>query len=447
MIFEKDELQAIIAHKDVVRLREIFDEYNIVDLSELVMELDLSETLFIFKTLKKDVTAEIFTYLPPEIKEDLVLAFTGPEIQVILHNLYSDDMLEFIEEMPANLVKYILKKATPSQRSEINLLLSYKENSAGSIMSTDFITLKGMDTVATALAKVRKIGRKAENNMHSFVTGPNKELLGSLTLRDLLFVDDTLLIEDIMDTDLVVVHTQDDQEEVVKTFEKYDTTVVPVVNDQHRLIGIITADDILDVIHEEATEDMQKMAAITPLEDGYLQTSVWAMSKSRVVWMLILMITATITQAIMAGYDSVIQAQTILSAFIPMLMDTSGNAGSQAATMVIRALAMGEVTTNDMLKIWRKEASVAILCGGAMGLVNFLRILIFMNKVDITTSMVVSLTVFIVVLLSKIVGSTLPVIAVKLKQDPAIMAGPLITTLVDAISLFVYFQLAVRFLM
>ncbi|MGL5541638.1 MAG: magnesium transporter [Erysipelotrichaceae bacterium] len=447
MIFEKDELQSIIARKDVVTLREIFDEYNIVDLSELVMELDLSETLFIFKTLKKDVTAEIFTYLPPEIKEDLVLAFTGPEIQVILHNLYSDDMLEFIEEMPANLVKYILQKATPSQREQINLLLSYPESSAGSIMSTDFIALKAMDTVDYALTKVRRLGRQAENAMHCFVTGPNKELLGTLTLRDLLFVDDQLLIEDVMNTDLISIHTMDDQEEAVKVFEKYDLTVVPVVNDQNRLIGIITADDILDVIHEEATEDMQKMAAITPLEKGYLETNVWDMSKSRIIWLMILMISATVTGAIMEGFESALAAQTILAIFIPMLMDTSGNAGSQSATMVIRALAMGELEPKDLFKIWRKEAGVALICGGVMGGINFLRILLFMGSVSFETSLVVSITVFIVVLLSKIIGSTLPVVAVKFKQDPAIMAGPLITTLVDAISLFVYFQLAMRFLM
>lgn len=447
MIFEKDELQLIIERKDVVRLRELFDEYNIVDLSELVIELNLGETLFIFKMLKKDITAELFSYLPPEKQESLVLAFTGPEIQVILHNLYSDDMLEFIEEMPANLVQYILQKATPSQRHEINLLLSYTENSAGSIMSTDFITLKAMDTIEVALQKIRKFGRRAENNMHCFITDLNKELVGTCTLRDLLFVDSHRLVEDVMDTDMIYVNTMEDQEEVVKLFDKYDTTIIPVVNNEKRLIGVITADDIIDVITEEATEDIQKLGAITPLEESYLEASIIIMAKSRIVWLLVLMISATISGNIIAGFEVQLAAYTVLQFFIPMLMDTSGNAGSQASTMVIRALAMGELHAKDIFKIWSKEAGVAIVCGLIMGVVNFFRILIFMNTVDVYTSLIVSITVFITVFIAKIIGSTLPIIAVHFKKDPAIMAGPLITTIVDAASLFVYFQLATRLLM
>lgn len=445
MIFEKDELQAVIERKDVVRLRELFDEYNIVDLSELVIGLNLGETLFLFKTLKKDITAEIFSYLPPEKQEELVLAFTGPEIQVILHNLYSDDMIEFIEEMPANLVQYILQKATPSQRHEINLLLSYPDNSAGSIMSTDFITIKTMDTIEQALQKVRRFGRRAENNMHCYVTDMNKKLVGSCTLRDLLFVDETKFVEDVMDTDMIVVNTLDDQEEVVKIFEKYDTTIIPVVNDEQRLIGVITADDILDVITEEATEDIQKMGAIQPLEESYLEASTINLAKSRIVWLLVLMISATISAEIMSRYDAVLTG-TLLGIFIPMLMDTAGNAGSQASTMVIRALAVGELHPKDILKIWKKEALVAIICGLILGAVNFIRILVFMRQVDVMTSLIVSVTVFVAVFIAKVIGSTLPIIAQKLKLDPTLMAGPFITTIVDAVSLFVYFQLATRFL-
>lgn len=440
-------LQEIINKKDVKELRRLFDEYNVVDMSENVIELELNEALFVFKTLKKDVSSEVFSYLPHEKQEQLIALFTGPEIKEMLDNLYSDDILDFIEEMPANIVNHILKNASPSQREEINKLLSYEDNSAGSIMTTDFVVLKETDSINEAIDKIRRQGRVAETINYCYITDNKKKLKGYLALRDILFAKKDDLIDDVMDTDLIFVRTHDDQEEAAKLIRKYDITAIPVVNDEECLVGIITVDDIIDVIHEEATEDIQKMNAISPLENSYLETGVMEMSKSRIVWLLILMISATFTGQIMQGYESVLNDFVILSIFIPMLMDAAGNAGNQASTMVIRALAMGELKTSDLLKIWWKEVRVALVCGGIMGAVNFLRILVFMRDVDYATSFVVSLTVFITVLLAKLVGSTLPVIAVKFKQDPAVMAGPLITTLVDALALMTYFTLVTKILL
>lgn len=434
-------LKDFIAAKAVRPLREIFEEYNVVDMSEVVGELELEEALFIFKTVKKDISADIFSYLGHEKQQSLVEKFTGPEIKSMLDNLYSDDIVDFIEEMPANIVNHILKNASPQQRIEINKLLSYEENSAGSIMSIDFVELKQEDTVAQAIEKVRKQGKMAETISYCYITDKRKKLVGYVPFKELLFSSDETIISDIMDTDLIEVKTSDDQEVVAQQIRKYDITAIPVVNDGQCLVGIITVDDIIDIIHEEATEDIQKMNAITPLEDTYLETGVIDMFKSRIVWLLILMISATFTGQIMGYYESILDQYVTLNIFIPMLMDASGNAGNQASTMIIRALAMNELQAKDILKVWWKEIRVAFMCGVVMGVVNFLRILIFMGQVDFLTSFVVSLTVFATVCIAKIVGSTLPILAVKLKQDPAVMAGPLITTIVDALALLTYFAL------
>lgn len=447
IIITLQELKELIWHKKIGQLREVFEEYNIVDMSELVGELTLQEALFLFKTLKKDITSQIFAYLSHDKQEELIQAFTGPQIKEMLDALYDDDIIEFIEEMPANIVHHILQNASPQQRVEINQLLSYEENSAGSIMSTNFVVLKETDTIPVAFRKIKEQGSTAETIHYCYITDERKVLRGVVTLRNLLLSDQIEPVSEVMNTDLVYVKTTDDQEDVAKLFEKYDLTVIPVVNDDKCLIGIVTVDDIIDVIHEEATEDIHKMSAITPMDKTYLDTGVLEMAKSRILWLLILMISATFTGQIMANYEAMLQANVALSIFIPMLMDAAGNAGNQASTMVIRALATGELKTSDMMKIWWKEIRIALLCGLIMGAVNFLRILLFMGTVDMKTSLIVSLTVFVTVGMAKLVGCTLPVIAQKLKFDPAVMAGPLITTVVDALSLFVYFQLATRFLL
>lgn len=439
-------LRGCIAEKKVKMLREVFDEYNVVDMSELVAELSVEEALFVFKTLKKEVSSEIFSYLSHEKQESLIELLTGPEIQSILNNLYSDDIVDFIEEMPANLVEHILKSASQSQREEINRLLSYEANSAGSIMSIDFVQLKEKDTVSEAIEKVRKQGKVAETISYCYITDSKKKLKGYLPFRSLLYAQNDDIIEDIMDTDLIFVRTSDDQEIAARQIQKYDITAIPVVNDEDCLVGIITVDDILDVINEEATEDIQLMNAITPIEDTYMETGVIKMYKSRIIWLLILMISATFTGQIMAHYEEVLSQYVILSVFIPMLMDAAGNAGNQASTMIIRALAMGELKPKHILSVWWKEIRIAFLCGLTMGAVNLVRILIFMHQVDMKTSLIVSLTVFVTVCLAKMVGSTLPIVAVKLKQDPAVMAGPLITTIVDALALITYFMLVTKLL-
>lgn len=442
-----EDLKGLIEEKNITSLREAFEEHNVVDMSELVGDLEPKEALFIFKTLKKDITSEIFSYLPHDKQETLIQLFTGPEIQAMLDALYDDDVIDFIEDLPANIVKHVLQSASPQQRVQINKLLSYEENSAGSIMSTNFVVLKQQDSVEEALVKIRQQGREAETINYCYITDARKVLRGVVTMRDIVLSSKQDLMEDLMDTDLVVAKTSDDQEDVAKQFEKYDLTVIPVVNNDHCLVGIVTVDDIIDVIHEEATEDIHKMNAIAPMDKTYLETGVFAMAKSRIVWLLILMISATFTGNIMASYESVLSANVTLSIFIPMLMDAAGNAGNQASTMVIRALATGELTSKNMLTIWWKELRIAALCGSIMGFVNFLRILLFMGEVDIRISIIVSITVFLTVGMAKIIGCTLPVVASKLKLDPAVMAGPLITTLVDAMSLMVYFQLTVHFIL
>lgn len=440
-------LKQLIQEKSVTKLRELFDEYNVVDMSELVSELDENEALFVFKTLKKDVSSDVFSYLTHEKQQELISHFTGPQIKDILDNLYSDDIIDFMGEMPANIVDHILKNASAQQRLEINKLLSYDENTCGSIMSIDYVRIKESDTIVEAIDRVRKQGRTAETISYCYITDAKKKLKGYISFKELLFAKEEDVVEDLMDTDLIFVKTSDDQEEAARMIQKYDVTAIPVVNDEECLVGIITVDDIIDIIHEEATEDIQKMNAITPLEDTYLHSSVWDMFKSRIVWLLILMISATFTGQILGYYENVLAEFTTLTLFIPMLMDTSGNAGNQASTMVIRALAMKELAPKDILKVWWKEIRIALLCGLIMGAVNMARILIFMRSVDIMTSFIISLTVFVTVIIAKLVGATLPILATMLKQDPAVMAGPLITTLVDALSLITYFTLVQRFLL
>ncbi|MGL5978831.1 MAG: magnesium transporter [Erysipelotrichaceae bacterium] len=442
----KELLERLVLGKKVHALREIFDEYNIVDLAEVVEHMSVENVLFLFKILQYDVSGELFSYLGHDMQEALITLFTGPQIKEILDNLYSDDILEFIEEMPANIVKFILSHATHEQRTEINKLLSYPENSAGSIMSTDFVSFAMDDDLAKAQLKLRQQVKNAEMISICFVEDKFNRLVGYIELYDLIFEKPNEMVADIMESDVIKVMTFDDQEAVAKKFEKYDLNAIPVVNEKNNLVGVITIDDIIDVIHEEVTEDMQKMAAITPTDDSYLETSVFAMSKSRIVWLMVLMISATFTGNILTTFEESLSAQIVLSTFIPMLMSTAGNAGNQTSTMIIRALAIGEVKMSDIVKIWWKEFNVALICGAIVGVANFARILLFSGNIDVMTSFVVSLTVVISIITSTFIASTLPIVAVKFKQDPAVMAAPLITTIVDAIVLYIYFFLIQMFL-
>lgn len=439
-------LKDLIAERNVKSLRFLFDELNVIDLTEMVAELKNEEILFLFKTLKRETSAQIFTYLPNEEKENVISSFTSGEITSMLDNLYSDDIVDFLEEMPANVVRHVLLAATKEQREEINLLLSYPENSAGSLLSLDFVELETTDTIAKALKKIKSQGRKAETISVCYVIDKLRKLVGTITLRTILFSKDDEVVADLMDIDFINVETHDDQEEVAKVFARYDMSVIPVVNDEQRLIGIVTVDDIIDVVQEEVTEDIQKMAAIIPVESSYMESSILQISKSRIAWLLVLMVSATLTGNIIAGFEDRLSAIPALAYFIPMIMSAGGNAGSQASSMVIRGIAIDELSVKDHFKVLQKELSVATLTGLVLFVANLIRLIIFMPSTNFRVDFVVSLTLFFTIVVAKLVGGLLPLIAKKLNQDPAAMAAPLITTIVDAVALLIYFSLAFTFL-
>src|SRR5690554_5139009 len=435
-------IKRIIGERKVKTLGYFFDELNIIDLTEMVSQLDNEEILFLFKTLKREISAEIFTYLPNEEKENVISSFTSGEITSMLDNLYSDDIVDFLEEMPANVVRHVLLAATKEQREEINLLLSYPENSAGSLMSLDFVELEANDTIFKALKKIKAQGKKAETISVCYVIDQHRKLVGTITLRAILFAKDDDVIADVMDIDIIYVETHDDQEEVVKVFSKYDMSVIPVVNDEQRLIGIVTVDDIIDVVQEEVTEDIQKMAAIIPVESSYMESSIFQISKSRIAWLLVLMVSATFTGNIIAAFEVRLSAIPALAYFIPMIMSAGGNAGSQASSMVIRGIAIDELSVKDYWRVMIKELEVAFLTGAVLFIANLVRLVVFMPSTNFRVDLVVSLTLFLTIVTAKLVGGLLPLIAKSLKQDPAAMAAPVITTIVDAAALLIYFGLA-----
>ncbi len=439
-------LQEHINNRSIKELRHLFDELNIIDMTELVAELTLEEILFLFKTLKKEVTAQIFTYLPYDVKENIIQTFTSGEITAMLDNLYSDDIVDFLEEMPANVVRHVLLAATREQREEINLLLSYPESSAGSLMSLDFVELEASDSITKAIKKIKRQGKKAETISVCYVINEQRRLVGTISLREILFAKDDDVISDLMDIDMIFVETHDDQEEVAKVFARYDTTVIPVVNDEQRLIGIVTVDDIIDVVQEEVTEDIQKMAAIIPVEGSYMESSVLTITKSRITWLLVLMVSATFTGNIIAGFEDRLSLIPALAYFIPMIMSAGGNAGSQASTMVIRGIAIDQLTGKDYIKVMIKELEVAFLSATVLFGANLLRLILFVPSTNIRVDLVVSATLFLTIMVAKLVGGLLPLIAKSLKQDPAAMAAPVITTIVDAVALMIYFGLAIAIL-
>ena len=439
-------LQEIISKKQVKKLREIFEEINIVDLADMAEQCTLSEVLFIFKTVKKDITADLFSYLSVDKQEELIKTFTGPEIKSILDNLYLDDVVDFLEEMPESIVKKVLHNATIEQRAEINQLLSYAPNSAGSIMTTDYVELFEHHTVEEAMEQIRNQGKTAETINTCFVINQSNTLLGTVSLREILFAADDTEIKDIMDTDIVAVLTNDDQEEVGFVFQKYDISVVAVVNSQFKLMGIITVDDVIDVLEEEATEDIHLMAGIRPVEGSYLESNVWEIFKSRIPWLLILMIPVTLTGRFMEGISAILFIVPSLVNFIPMLMDTAGNAGSQASAMVIRGIVVDDLSIKDFLAVLFKELRASLITGLILFAINTLRIVIFMPNVGIAVALLVSFTVLLTITLANLIGGLLPLFALILKIDPASMSGPVITTLVDAVSLLVYFSIAITVL-
>ena len=405
------------------------------------MDLEDEELVLVFRVLPKDIAAEVFSYLDKDSQQHIVESITDREVTQIVDKLFLDDTVDFIEELPANVVKKVIRNTSPQKRELINQFLQYAQYSAGSIMTIEFVDLKAYMTVKEAINHTRKTGTTKETLETCFIIDQARHLLGSVTLKDLILSEDDMIIEDIMDTNLISVQTSVDQEEVAHLFKAYDLVTMPVVDKENRLVGMITIDDVVDIIEQENTEDFQKMAAMAPNEEPYLKTPVLSLAKHRIIWLLVLMISATVTGRIIQGFEEVIQSVVILASFIPMLMDTGGNAGSQSSTLIIRGLALGEITTHDYLKVMFKELRVGSVVAIVLSVVNFLRIY-FIEHVEFMVGITVCASLFFTVILAKVVGSILPIIAKKLKFDPAIMASPLITTIVDAFALIVYFMLA-----
>lgn len=420
---------------------------NEVDLADMINNAeddDNLHALVLFRLLPKDMCADVFSYLDSDVQEYIVNGINDKELSAILEELYLDDTVDFVDEMPSSIAKRVLMLSDSETRKRINQFLHYPEDSAGSLMTIEYMSVKKDWTVAKTLLEIRRRAEDKEDIQTLYVSDSKRVLSGMLDLTDVLAASDETILEDIMDTEFVTCNTTTDQAEVAEMFKKYDLISMPVVDKDSHIVGIITIDDIVDVIEEETTEDIYKMAAMAPIDDSYMETGVFSLAKKRIVWLLILMISATFTGLIIQNYSTIISTNVILASFMPMLMDTSGNAGSQASVSIIRGLVLGEVEPKDIAKVIWKEFRVSILVGVIIAFFNFIRMLIMYK--DIKISLVVSITLFFVIIAAKFVGCTLPLIATKLKLDPALMASPMITTIVDAVALIVYFKIASVFL-
>lgn len=437
--------QDLIDEKNYIKLKREINELNKFDVADLLMQLDHREALLVFRLLNKDMAAEVFAELEWEDQKNIVEMSSDKEVVMLINDLYMDEKVDLLEEMPANVVKKILNNTSVEDRALINHILTYPEESAGSLMTTEFVILKEEMTVREALDYLNKNGEDKETIYISYVTDAVKRLKGFISLRIILTSPLDDLIKDIMTTDVMKVFTQDDQETVADLFVKYGFTVLPVVDEEQRLVGIVTVDDIIDVIEQEDTEDFQVMAGISPTEEPYLDQSALMISKNRIVWLFILMITSAITGSIISGYESVIASVAILSSFVPVLMGTGGNSGGQSSTLVIRSMATGELELSDWRTVLSKELKVSLIVGFMLAFVNFIKVLLI-DRVSIPIALVVSLTMMLTVITAMVVGGVLPMIAAKLKLDPAIMAAPLITTIVDAAALLIYFNIATTIL-
>ena len=438
---DEENIIELIEQKKYIQLKKILSEMNEVDIAEILDPLEPNTTLLLFRMLPKDIAVEVFAHFSTDQQRDIINAVTDKELNYILDELFFDDMIDLIEEMPANVVSKILNNSTQEERRLINQFLKYPPDSAGSIMTIEYVELRKNMTVKDALKHIKEIGLSKETIYTCYVTDKNRTLQGIVSLRKLVVSDDQVIIEELMDEEAIYVNTHDDQEFVANIFRKYGFLALPIVDAERRLTGIITVDDIMDVIEQEATEDFQRMAAMAPSEGAYLDTGVIQLAKHRIPWLLILMISGTFTGRIIAKFDNVLQSIVILATFIPMLMDTGGNSGSQSSTLIIRGLAVGDITLKDGWKVLWKEFRISILVGITLSLTNLARLMLI-ERVDFLVALTVSLTLVFTVMVAKMVGGTLPLLAKKLKIDPAIMAGPLITTIVDASSLTVYFAVA-----
>lgn len=431
----------LIDQKRMVDARDELLNLNVVDIARFLEELHGDTLVFLFRILPKDTGAKVFSYMDSDIQRLIVDGILDNEIRTIVNNSFLDDTVDFLEEMPANVVNRVLSNTDEKTRKLINEFLSYPEDSAGSIMTIEYISLKEEMSARQALKYIKENGTDKETINNCYVLDEYRTLEGVVTIRKLILSDEDALIKDIMDSEVISVNTFDDQEEVASRFKEYDLLAMPVVDKEQKLVGIVTIDDIIDVIDIEHTEDIQKMAAMMPSDEPYLKTKTITLAKNRIWWLLFLMISATLSGMIIRRYNAILSSHIILASFIPVMMDTGGNSGSQSSTLIIRSMALGEIKTSDFFKIIWKEARVSILVGTILSAVNFLRVY-FIEKTDIAVASVVSLTLMATVILSKIIGGTLPMIAKMFKVDPAVMAGPLITTIVDVMALAIYFGLA-----
>ncbi len=438
---EFETIQELLQTQQYTRLRQLLVDLNDADIAACMEELPEQSMVKAFRILPKDLAADIFSYLDVDLQQMVITSLTDREAASIIDNLMADDAVDLLEEMPANVVKRLLENASPETRRDINHLLRYPEDSAGSIMTVEYVDLKENLTVEGAIDRIRRVGLDSETINICYVLDAQRKLLGTVALRYLLLSQPDETIGDIMHENVVSVHTHTDQEEVAHQFQKYGFTAMPVVDNENRLVGIITVDDIVDVIEEEATEDMEKMAALVPSDKPYMRTSVWETYKKRIPWLLLLMVSATFTGSIITSFEDALSVYVALTAFIPMLMDTGGNAGGQASVTIIRGLSLGEIGYGDVPRILWKELRTAVLCGGTLAAANFAKLMLF-DRVGLAVALVVCLTLVAAVVMAMLVGCLLPMAAKKLGFDPAVMASPFITTIVDALSLLVYFQIA-----
>ncbi len=440
----KDEIIELLTNKRYSNLYKYLEQITSQDISALFEELTPEDRAIVFRLLPKDEAAEIFAYMDSDLQEDLINKLTDKELKLVIDELYMDDTVDLIEEMPSNVVKRILKNVSKEDRKTINELLKYPSDSAGSIMTTEFIDLKVNMTVDQAFEKIRKIGLDKETVYTCYVLDIKRVIIGTVDIKELLLADRDALIKDIMETTVITVNTLEDKEEVAKAFDKYDLVALPVVDKENRLVGIVTIDDAIDVLQDETTEDFEIMAAMTPTENSYFKTSVFKHAKNRILWLLLLMVSSMITGGILTHYEEAFAAVPLLVSFIPMIMGTGGNCGSQSSTLIIRGMAVDEIEPRDFLKAIWKEIRVALIVGSTLAVVNGIRIMVQYNNLKI--AIVLGLTLIGTACLAKTLGCALPMLAKKLKIDPAIMAAPLISTILDSCSILIYFNIAVAIL-
>ncbi len=436
-----EEFEELLANKKLSDAKKVLKEMNEVDIAEFIQELPEDKLIQAFRLLPKEVASDVFVNMDEDVQKNLITSLSGSEASLLIEDMFTDDAADLFDEMPAVVVSKLLSGVSKETRTQINRLLKYPDNSAGSLMAMEYIHLKKGLTIRESIERIRKQKEDFVSYDSCFVTDQTRKLLGYVTVKDIIVNEPDALIDDIMHECEHTVNTLTDQEEVAQIFKDYDYSTLPVVDMEERLVGIITIDDIVDIIEEEATEDIEKMAAITPTDKPYMKTGVWETWKKRIPWLLLLMISATFTGQIITHFESALSTYVILTAFIPMLMDSGGNAGSQASVSVIRSLSLDEIEYKDVFKVLWKEFRVAILCGITLAIANFGKLMLIDN-VGVTIALVICLTLILTIIIAKLIGSFLPILANKVGLDPAVMASPFITTLVDATSLIIYFRIA-----